>query len=57
MGRSSPVGSDREDAEAIGSGRRRICEALDLSARGRKGWGGGYELEAEKRGVIGRVCA
>jgi len=57
MGRSSPVGSDREDAEAIGSGRRRICEALDLSARGRKGWGGGYELEAEKGGVIGRVCA
>jgi len=56
-GGSSPAGSDREAAEAIGSGRRWICEALDLSARGRKGWGGGYELEAEKGGVIGRVCA
>jgi len=37
-GGSSPAGSDREAAEAIGSGRRWICEALDLSARGRKGW-------------------
>ena len=54
---SSPAGSNREEAEVIGSGMRRICEALDLSARGRKGWGGGYELEAEKGGVIGRVCA
>jgi hypothetical protein len=59
MGRELTCGSDRKAAETIGSGRRWICEALDWSARGRrKGWGGGCELEAERRGVIGRgVCA